>query len=78
MGRRLYVGNLPYTTGEAELQELFSKAGNVESVRVFQCPMVKQAFPGAPRTGSWIQLKAQIRNPYFGAEMLDCGNEVKP
>ena len=33
MGRRLYVGNLPYTTGEAELPELFSKAGTVESVR---------------------------------------------
>ena len=26
MGRRLYVGNLPYTTGEADLQELFSRA----------------------------------------------------
>ena len=36
MGRRLYVGNLPYTTGEAELQELFSKAGSVESVRVMR------------------------------------------
>jgi RNA recognition motif-containing protein len=36
MGRRLYVGNLPYTTGETELQELFSKAGNVESVRVMR------------------------------------------
>ena len=36
MGRRLYVGNLPYTTGEAELQELFAKAGNVESVRVMR------------------------------------------
>jgi cold-inducible RNA-binding protein len=36
MGRRLYVGNLPYTTGEAELQELFSKAGTVESVRVMR------------------------------------------
>jgi hypothetical protein len=24
MGRRLYVGNLPYSAGEAELQELFS------------------------------------------------------
>ena len=36
MGRRLYVGNLPYTTGEAELQELFSRAGNVESVRVMR------------------------------------------
>src|SRR6478609_9068072 len=34
MDRRLYVGNLPYTTDEAELQELFSKAGNVESIRV--------------------------------------------
>ena len=36
MGRRLYVGNLPYTAGETELQELFSKAGNVESVRVMR------------------------------------------
>src|SRR5499425_3602837 len=36
MGRRLYVGNLPYSTGEAELQELFSKAGTVESVRVMR------------------------------------------
>ena len=38
MGRRLYVGNLPYSTGEAELQELFSRAGTVESVRVMRDP----------------------------------------
>jgi RNA recognition motif-containing protein len=36
MGRKLYVGNLPYETGEAELQELFSRAGNVESVKVMR------------------------------------------
>jgi len=36
MGRRLYVGNLPYQVGEAELQELFSQAGSVESVRVMR------------------------------------------
>ena len=36
MGRRLYVGNLPYTTGEAELQELFAAAGTVETVRVMR------------------------------------------
>ena len=36
MGRKLYVGNLPYTIGEAELQELFGKAGNVETVRVMR------------------------------------------
>src|SRR3972149_10386909 len=36
MGRKLYVGNLPYSIGEAELQERFSKAGNVETVRVMR------------------------------------------
>lgn len=36
MGRKLYVGNLPYTAGEAELQELFGKAGTVETVRVMR------------------------------------------
>ena len=34
MSRKLYVGNLPYETGEAELQELFARAGHVESVNV--------------------------------------------
>jgi len=36
MGRKLYVGNFPYETGEAELQDLFSRAGTVESVRVMR------------------------------------------
>jgi RNA recognition motif-containing protein len=36
MGRKLYVGNLPYDTGEPELQELFARAGNVESVKVMR------------------------------------------
>ena len=36
MGRKLYVGNLPYQTGEAELTELFSRAGTVESARIMR------------------------------------------
>ena len=36
MGRKLYVGNLPYETGEQELQELFGSAGRVESVSVMR------------------------------------------
>jgi len=36
MGRKLYVGNLPYEIGETELQELFARAGSVESVRVMR------------------------------------------
>ncbi len=36
MGRKLYVGNLPYEVGEADLQELFGRAGTVESVNVMR------------------------------------------
>ena len=51
MGRRLYVGNLPYTTGEAELQELFSKAGPVESVRV-----MRDAATGRARGFAFVEM----------------------
>src|SRR5438034_5190916 len=36
MGRKLYVGNFPYETGEAELQDLFARAGTVETVKVMR------------------------------------------
>src|SRR5687768_12794267 len=36
MGRRLYVGNLPYTTTDEQLTELFSRAGKVDNVRVMR------------------------------------------
>jgi cold-inducible RNA-binding protein len=36
MSRKLYVGNLPYEVGETELQELFTRAGSVESVKVMR------------------------------------------
>jgi RNA recognition motif-containing protein len=36
MGRKLYVGNLPYEVGETELHDLFAQAGSVESVNVMR------------------------------------------
>jgi RNA recognition motif-containing protein len=36
MGRRLYVGNLPYKATDEELRALFGQAGAVESVRVMR------------------------------------------
>ena len=36
MSRKLYVGNLPYEVSETELQELFARAGSVESVTVMR------------------------------------------
>ena len=34
MGKKLYVGNLPYTTDDAALESQFSAFGKVESARV--------------------------------------------
>ena len=51
MGRRLYVGNLPYSTGESELQELFSRAGHVESVRV-----MRDAATGRARGFAFVEM----------------------
>jgi len=34
MGKKLYVGNLPYSVTEVELQRVFSEHGNVQSAQV--------------------------------------------
>lgn len=47
-------------------------------LKIFRCPMTKESFPGAPNRAEWIQFQPAARNPWFGAEMLECGVEVKP
>ncbi|MGB8169516.1 MAG: efflux RND transporter periplasmic adaptor subunit [Chthoniobacteraceae bacterium] len=48
-------------------------------VKVFECPMAKSAVPSADTNqGRWVQMQLPLRNPYFGAEMLDCGKEIQP
>lgn len=45
---------------------------------VWECGMVDQAIPGAPKKGRWIQTHGRDgQNPFFGAEMLDCASEIK-
>ena len=34
MAKKLFVGGIPFSTRDAELKEMFSKAGNVESATV--------------------------------------------
>ena len=53
MGRKLYVGNLPYETGETELQELFARAGNVETVKV-----MRDMATGRPRGFAFVEMSS--------------------
>lgn len=49
------------------------------AVKVFACDMAQANVPSAPKErGHWIQLTAELRNPWWGAEMLECGAEIKP
>ena len=69
----------PLSAAAVELIKALRKQdAEFQSLKIYRCPMTKDSFPGAPRTAEWIQLQPEIRNPYFGAEMLDCGSEVKP
>ena len=47
-------------------------------LKIFRCPMTNELWPGAPADAKWIQLGGDLRNPYWGKEMLECGVEVKP
>jgi len=49
--RKLYVGNLPYEIGEAELQELFARVGPVDSVKV-----MRDQTTGRPRGFAFVEM----------------------
>lgn len=54
-------------TGVPEFREL----------KIYRCPMTSDSFEGAPSKAEWLQLSPPLRNPWFGAEMLECGVEVR-
>ncbi len=63
-------------------QELATLAAGLtprpDGLKIFNCPMTGRLWAGAPAGARWIQFTPEPRNPYWGAEMLDCGVEIKP
>ncbi len=54
-----------------------SASGPLANVKIYRCPMTGEAWPGAPKAASWVQDNPPLRNPFFGAQMLECGSEVR-
>jgi cold-inducible RNA-binding protein len=81
MARRLYVGNLPFSAGEAELQELFAQAGAVDSVKIMRDMATGRArgFAFVEMTNDDDALKAidKFHNYEFGGRNLTV-NEARP
>ena len=81
MGRKLYVGNLPYTAAEQDLQELFEKVGPVESVTV-----MRDMATGRARGFAFVEMATdedaqraieQLNNYEYGGRALTV-NEARP
>ena len=51
MSRKLYVGNLPFSTDETQLQALFAQAGTVETVS-----MVRARETGRARGFAFVEM----------------------
>lgn len=43
-----------------------------EGLHAFQCPMTPVLG-----NGRWLSRRAELRNPFFGAAMLECGDELR-
>ena len=70
---------LKFSMASLAILEPIRNSPALSSMRIFECPMVDEAVPGAAKKGRWIQTgDRKIANPYFGDEMLTCGKEIKP
>jgi RNA recognition motif-containing protein len=81
MARKLYVGNLPFNTGEEDLQNLFAAAGQVESVNI-----VRDTATGRARGFAFVEMASDedaqkaidsLHNSQFGGRNLTV-NEARP
>jgi Cu(I)/Ag(I) efflux system membrane fusion protein len=69
----------PFSMAAAAIIEPLRKLKGLPDVQIWECPMVDEALPDVPKKGRWLQSgNRNGANPYFGAEMLECGKEIKP
>lgn len=81
MSRKLYVGNLPYDTGETQLQEMFAAFGQVDSVKV-----MRDMATGRARGFAFVEMASddEAQKAVTGLNQTELGgrsltvNEAKP
>jgi len=81
MGKKLFVGNVPYQVTEDELKSAFSEAGQVESVAI-----ITDKMTGRPRGFVFVEMATEegaqkaieiINGKEVGGRALNV-NEAKP
>jgi len=78
---KLYVGGLPYSTSEVQLEDLFSAYGSVESVRIITDRMTGRSrgfgFVEMSSPEEAVEATEQLNGSEYGGRTLVV-NEAKP
>jgi len=61
----------PFSTAVADLARAAHLHHGKTELHIFQCPMTPILG-----TGRWLSRTAELRNPFFGELMLECGEEI--
>ncbi|MDA0991329.1 MAG: RNA-binding protein [Verrucomicrobia bacterium] len=69
MATKLYIGNLPFSTTDMDLKELFSQAGNVVS-----CDVISDRETGRSRGFAFVEMSSEAESEKAIAEFN--GKEV--
>jgi Cu(I)/Ag(I) efflux system membrane fusion protein len=70
---------LKFTLAGTAVLEPMRKMKGFPELQIWECPMVNQAIPDAPKKAHWIQTKGRpAQNPFFGSAMQDCAKEIQP
>jgi membrane fusion protein, copper/silver efflux system len=68
-----------FSVAAVAVLEPLRKAGQTPEFEIYECGMVDEAIPNVPKKARWIQTgKRPLANPFFGAEMLECGKTIVP
>lgn len=81
MGRKLFIGNLPYQASESDIRTLMSQAGSVESVKI-----ITDQDTGRPKGFGFVEMASdeeaqQAITMFNGKNFMDRSltvNEAKP
>ena len=68
-----------FSVAAVAVLEPLRASGQTPAFEIYECGMVDEAIPNVPEKARWIQTgKRPLANPFFGAEMLECGKTIRP
>jgi cold-inducible RNA-binding protein len=73
MGRKLFVGNLPFSTDERRLQEIFAAIGPVDTVNI-----VRDQMTGRARGFAFVEMGTEEAAQTAIQRLNDTVNEARP